>query len=55
MSTMDKVIWGLIFNAEVWLQLRQPNDTAVLPPPELNTLRLDNMGSEKRLQSPVEK
>jgi hypothetical protein len=54
MSTVDKIIRSLIFDAEVGLQLGQPNDTAVFPPPELNTLRLDNVGSEERLQSPVQ-
>jgi hypothetical protein len=41
MGTVDKIIRSLIFDAKVGFQLRQPN--------ELNTLRLDDVGSEERL------
>jgi hypothetical protein len=54
MSTMNEKVRSLVFDAEVGLQLRQPNHTAVFPPQELNTLRLDNMSLEKWIQSPVQ-
>ena len=54
MSTVDEVIWSLVFNAEVGFQFREPNHTAVLPPSELNTLGLDNVSAEEWLQPPIQ-
>jgi len=53
-SAMDEIVGRLVFDTEVGLQLRQPNHAAVFPPPELDTLGLDNMGAEKWLESPIQ-
>jgi hypothetical protein len=54
MSTVDQVIRGLIFDAEIRFQFRESNNTAVLPPPELNTFGLDDVSLQEWLQPPIQ-
>jgi hypothetical protein len=54
MGTVDQVIRGLIFDAEIRFQFRESNHTAVFPPPELNTFGLDDVSSQEWFQPPIQ-
>ncbi len=53
MGTVSKIIWRLILDTGVWLQLRQSNSTSVLPSAESDLVWFDDLVSPELFKSPA--